>query len=128
MNHYVVHLKLTVNRLLQEDPPEEGMGTHASILAWRMSWTEESGGLQSMGSHRVGHNRSNLAQINYTSIYKKINTNSLQTLSKIEEGRHPNPVHEDSIMMPKVDTVTTRKENHTNILFDVTICYKILAN
>ena len=34
----------------------EGMATHSSILAWRMSWTEKSGGLQSTRSHRVGHN------------------------------------------------------------------------
>ena len=40
----------------QEDPLEEGLATHASILAWRIPWTEEPGGLQSMGSHRVGHN------------------------------------------------------------------------
>ena len=33
----------------QEDPLEEGMATHSSILAWRMLWTEENGGLQSMG-------------------------------------------------------------------------------
>ena len=38
-----------------EDPLEKGMATHSSILAWRISWTEEPGGLQSMGSHRVGH-------------------------------------------------------------------------
>ena len=38
-----------------EDPLEEGMTTHSSILAWRSPWTEESGGLQSMGSQRVGH-------------------------------------------------------------------------
>jgi len=37
------------------------MVTHSSILAWRIPWTEEPGGLQSMGSHRVGHDRSNLA-------------------------------------------------------------------
>ena len=34
---------------------EEGMATHSSILAWRIPWTEEPGGLQSMGSQRVGH-------------------------------------------------------------------------
>ena len=34
---------------------EEGMATHFSILAWRISWTEEPGGPQSIGSHRVGH-------------------------------------------------------------------------
>ena len=39
----------------QEDPLEEGMATHSSILAWRIPWTEETGRLQSMGSHRVGH-------------------------------------------------------------------------
>jgi len=39
----------------QEDPLERGMATHSSILAWRISWTEEAGGLQSMGSQRVGH-------------------------------------------------------------------------
>jgi len=32
----------------QEDPQEEGMGTHSSVLAWRISWTEETGGLQSI--------------------------------------------------------------------------------
>ena len=34
--------------------PEEGMATHSNILAWRIPWTEEPGGLQSMGSQRVG--------------------------------------------------------------------------
>ena len=40
----------------QEDPLEEGMATHSSILAWRIPWTEEPGRLQSIGSHRVEHN------------------------------------------------------------------------
>ena len=39
----------------REDPLEEEMATHSSILAWEIPWTEESGGLQSMGSPRVGH-------------------------------------------------------------------------
>ena len=38
-----------VQSLGQEDPLEKGMATHSSILAWRIPWTEESGGLQSMG-------------------------------------------------------------------------------
>ena len=38
-----------------EDPLEKEMETHSSILAWRMPWTEEPGGLQSTGSQRVGH-------------------------------------------------------------------------
>ena len=44
-----------------EDPLEDGMATHSSILAWRIPWTEEPGSLQSIGSQRVGHNRSDLA-------------------------------------------------------------------
>ena len=43
-----------VGELGWEDPLEEGMATHFSILAWRISWTEEAGGLQSMRSQRVG--------------------------------------------------------------------------
>ena len=39
----------------QKDPLEEGMATHSSVLAWRIPWTEEPGGLQSMGLQRVGH-------------------------------------------------------------------------
>ena len=45
-----------VQSLGWEDPLEEGVATHSSILAWRIPWTEELGGLQSMGSQRVGHN------------------------------------------------------------------------
>ena len=44
-----------------EDPLEEGMATHSSILAWRIPWKEESGGLQSVGSQRVRHKWSDLA-------------------------------------------------------------------
>ena len=44
-----------VQSLGREDPLEEGMATHSSIPAWRIPWTEEPGGLQSMGSQRAGH-------------------------------------------------------------------------
>jgi len=43
-----------VGSLRQEDPLEEGMATHSSILAWKIPWTEKPGGLQSMGLQRVG--------------------------------------------------------------------------
>ena len=46
-----------------EDPLEEGMATHSSILAWRIPWAEEPGGLQSMGLQRVEHNWSDLAHM-----------------------------------------------------------------
>ena len=49
-----------------EGPPEEGTATHSSILAWRIPWTEEPGGLQSMGLHRVRHDWSNLARVRQT--------------------------------------------------------------
>ena len=46
-----------VHSLGQEDFLEEEMETRSSILAWKIPWTEEPGGLQSTGSQRVGHNR-----------------------------------------------------------------------
>jgi len=47
--------KTWVRSLGPEDPLEKEMATHSSILAWRISWTEEPGGLQPMGSQRVRH-------------------------------------------------------------------------
>ena len=44
-----------VQSLGQEDPLEKGMAVYSSILAWRIPWTEDPGGLLSMGSHRVRH-------------------------------------------------------------------------
>ena len=44
-----------VRSMGQEDPLEKGMTAHSSILAWEIPWTEEPGGLQSMGLQRVGH-------------------------------------------------------------------------
>ena len=46
-----------VQSLGKEDPLEKGMAIHSSILAWKIPWTEETGGLQSTGSQRVGHDR-----------------------------------------------------------------------
>ena len=46
---------MQVQSLGWEDPLEEGMTTPSSVLAWRIPWTEEPGGLQSMGLQRVGH-------------------------------------------------------------------------
>ena len=51
-----------VQSLGQEDPLEKAMATHSSILAWRISWTEEPGGLQYMGLQRVRHDWSDLAR------------------------------------------------------------------
>ena len=46
---------MLVQTLSQEHPLEEEMATHSSILAWKIPWTEEPGGLQSMGLQRAGH-------------------------------------------------------------------------
>ena len=46
-----------VQSLGWEDSLKKGMATHSSILAWRIPWREEPGGLQSMGLQRVGHDR-----------------------------------------------------------------------
>ena len=52
-----------VQSLGREDPLEEGMATHSTSLAWRIPWTEELGGLHSMGLQRVRHDRSDLARM-----------------------------------------------------------------
>ena len=44
-----------IQSLSWENPLEEGMPTHSSVLAWKIPWTEEPGGLQSMGLQRVRH-------------------------------------------------------------------------
>ena len=49
--------EIQVQSLGWENLLEKGMVTHSSILAWRIPWTEEPGGLQSMGSQRVGHDQ-----------------------------------------------------------------------
>ena len=54
---------LQIPSLGGEDPLEEGVATHSSILAWRIPWTEEPGGLQSMGSQRVGHDWDDTAHV-----------------------------------------------------------------
>ena len=49
-------LETQVQSVGREDPLEKGMATHSSILAWKIPWTEELGGLQSIGLQRVRHN------------------------------------------------------------------------
>ena len=53
--------EMRVWSLSQEDPPEEDVATHSSILAWRIPWTEEPDGLQSVGFQRVGNDWIDLA-------------------------------------------------------------------
>ena len=55
VKHLPIMQETQVRSLGQEDPLEKEMATHSSILAWKIQWMEETGGLQSMGSQRVGH-------------------------------------------------------------------------
>ena len=56
VTNLLVMQEIWVPSLGRVDPLEKGMATHSSILAWRIPWTEELVGIQSMGSQRVGHN------------------------------------------------------------------------
>ena len=58
-----------VQSLGWEDPLEKGMATHSIILAWRIPWTEDPGGLQSMGLQRVRHDWGDLARTKKKKIY-----------------------------------------------------------
>ena len=55
LKHLPAMRETWVQYLGREDPLEKEMATHSSILAWKIPWTEEPGGLQSMGSQRVRH-------------------------------------------------------------------------
>ena len=57
LKHLPAMREIWVRSLDREDPLVKEMATHSSILAWRIAWTEEPGGLQSTGSQRVGHDR-----------------------------------------------------------------------
>ena len=61
-----IYIYLYIPQLGQDDPLEEEMATHSSILAWKIPWTGEPGRLQSMGSQRVGHD---LATTQISQIY-----------------------------------------------------------
>ena len=68
----------------QEDSLQEGMETHSSVLAWRVPWTEEPGGLESIGSQRAGHDWSHLAQ--HTGWQQQIQQKSVDCVFK---GKYP---------------------------------------
>ena len=65
--------KTWVQSLGREDPLEKEMATHSSVLAWEIPWTEEPGGLQTIGSQRVGHDLATAQQPNTLSISIKVN-------------------------------------------------------
>ena len=70
-----------VRSLGWEYPLEKEMATHSSILAWKIAWTEEPGGLQSMGSQRVGHKKS-LSDFTLTFTHVERETSSVSSSPK----------------------------------------------
>ena len=76
-----------IQSLGQEDPLEEEMATHSRLLAWRIPWTEEPGGLQPIGSQRVGHNWAT-----------NTHTYNIKTSPQIYSARDPGKLHEDRIL------------------------------
>ena len=64
VKHLPVMQKTQVQSLGWKDPLEKEMATHSSILVWRMQWTEEPSGLQSMGSQRVRHDWATTLRVN----------------------------------------------------------------
>ena len=74
-----------------EDPLEKGMTTHSSILAWRIPWTEEPGGLHSIGSRRVGHDWATKQQLQQWDIYLILSRINMQQrlgdLTNMERAR-----------------------------------------
>ena len=79
----------------QEDPLEEGMATHSSVLAWRIPWTEDPGGLHSIGSQRIRHNWSNLAHFSIDA-----EKNFWQNLTYIYDRNTPERWHRRNIPQP----------------------------
>ena len=81
VKHPPAKQKTWVRSLGQEDPLEKEIATHSCILTWRIPWTQESGGLQSMGSQRVGHDwMTNTYTISYLFFdYVFFDSNSLLT-------------------------------------------------
>ena len=67
--------EMRVRSLGWEDSLEKGIGTHSSVLAWRITWTEEPGRLQFMGLQRVGHDRAISLHIRYPLEDKKLHPN-----------------------------------------------------
>ena len=61
--------EMRVSSLGQEDPLEKEMATHSTVLAWEISWTEEPGGLQSVGLQRIRHNLGTKQQQQHFFIY-----------------------------------------------------------
>ena len=84
-----------VQSLAQEEPLEEGIATHSSILAWRLSWTEEPGELQSIESQRIRHSWSDWARAHTDEHKGKSDRSSLCCGSFLAPGLWIHGTHHD---------------------------------
>ena len=85
-------LETWVRSLGREDPLEEGMATDSSILAWKIPWTEEPGGLKSIGSHRIRHDWSDLAHtyhLCYVSVRPWVSYSNAELISMSDQIWRP---------------------------------------
>ena len=78
----------------QEDPLEEEMVTHSSNLAWKIPWTEESGGLQSMGSQRIGHTWAHTAHSQSRDVGKQLQVAGKDKMWLVKSRKSPFSAHE----------------------------------
>ena len=103
---------MQVQSLGWEDPLEEGRATHSSVLVWRVPWTEEPGGLQSMGSKRVGYHWSDLAAAAAVSHFNTHMPFPQLLLGKVEVDKY-NPLRRPS----------RNRHSHTRerVCFNVTV-------
>ena len=95
-----------------EDSLEEGMTTHSSILAWKIPWTEESGGLQSMGLQRVRHDWSDWACVRGWAWDHLLNSNTSSWSQWTHLQFHPTSLH-----MLVSATMTSYKGSHKILVF-----------
>ena len=72
---------------------EKAMATHSSILAWKIPWTEETGGLPSLGSHRVGHDSSDLAAAARKKMDKELNLHRAGNYQQLKKHSPSFPWH-----------------------------------
>ena len=93
-------MQVDVRDVGREYPLKEGMATHSSILAGRISWTEEPGGLQSIELHRVRHNGSNLA---YMVLFLRLDQGDGLGEEDHRARSYPSPLQQGSLLStPKI--------------------------
>ena len=109
--------EMWVQSLGGEDPLVKEMATHSSILAWKIPWTEEPGGLQSMGSQRVGYDW-----------VTKHNTFSAFTIFKIVNIKKHCKLIYNIVLISGVQQSSSISHTHISILFQTIFSHRALQN